>query len=138
DVFRVRIRRTSDSPLVLLTDVGFGVSQILPVLVLLAYVPSGSTVLLEQPEIHLHPAVQAGLADILLEAAVIRDVQVVVESHSEHLLRRLQRRVAETTANADDCSLYFCDIRGGESVAERLRLNMFGEIENWPNGFFGD
>ena len=89
DIYRVRVTRSQDSTAVLLTDVGFGASQILPVLVLLAYVDEGSTVLLEQPEIHLHPAVQAGLADIIVEAATVRRVQVIVESHSEHLLRRL-------------------------------------------------
>ena len=51
----------------LITDVGFGVSQILPVLVLCYYVPEGSTIILEQPEIHLHPSVQAGLADVLID-----------------------------------------------------------------------
>jgi predicted ATPase len=138
EVFQVLVQRTAAAPSVLLTDIGFGVSQILPVLVLLAYVPTGSTVILEQPEIHLHPAVQAGLADVLIEAATIRNVQVIVESHSEHLLRRLQRRVAEGIVRPEEFSLYFCDLRKGESIAERLDLNIFGAIENWPAGFFGD
>ena len=107
-------------------------------LVLLAYVPEGSTVLLEQPEIHLHPSVQAGLADVILEVASVRNVQVIVESHSEHLLRRLQRRVAEESADPDRIALYFCDYANGQSVAKQLELNLFGEIENWPDGFFGD
>jgi predicted ATPase len=138
DIYRVLVRRSAKSTPVLLTDVGFGVSQILPVLVLLAYVPEGSTVLLEQPEIHLHPAVQAGLADIFLEAAQMRRVQVVVESHSEHLLKRLQRRVAEQSAQAQKIALYFCDHDGRASTIKRLDLNIFGEIENWPKDFFGD
>lgn len=136
--YRVLVRRAGSKVDVLLTDVGFGVSQILPVLVLLAYVPEGSTVLLEQPEIHLHPAVQAGLADVILEAADTRSLQVIVESHSEHLLRRLQRRVAERSADLDDIALYFCDHDGHESHASKLELNVLGEIENWPEGFFGD
>ena len=85
-------------------DVGFGVSQVLPALVLLYYVPEGSTVLMEQPEIHLHPAVQSGLADVMLNVARVRNIQIVVESHSEHLMRRLQRRVAEETVSSDDGS----------------------------------
>ena len=95
NIYRVYVKRSESSPEVLLTDIGFGVSQVLPVLVLLAYVPKGSTVILEQPEIHLHPAVQSGLADVILEAALVRNVQVIVESHSEHLLKRIQLRVAE-------------------------------------------
>lgn len=138
DIYRVRVTRWQDSTAVLLPDVGFGVSQILPVLVLLAYVDEGSTVLLEQPEIHLHPAVQAGLADIIIEAATVRNVQVIVESHSEHLLRRLQRRVSEQQLNPDDVALYFCENNGEGSEIESLELNRFGEIANWPSEFFGD
>jgi predicted ATPase len=138
DIYRVRVRRTPHSTPVYLTDVGFGVSQVLPVLVLLAYAPAGSTVILEQPEIHLHPSVQSGLADVILEAATVRSVQVLVESHSEHLLRRLQLRIAEEKASADDVALYFCDANDDGSTAQPLNLNVLGEIENWPKGFFGD
>jgi predicted ATPase len=138
DIYRVLVKKTAQSTPVFLTDVGFGVSQILPVLVLLAYVPEGSTVLLEQPEIHLHPAVQSQLADVLLEVSTARRVQVVVESHSEHLLRRLQRRVAEGTAPPDQLALYFCEYVGGESRIQPLDLNLLGEIANWPRDFFGD
>ena len=138
DIYRVEVKRAPDAAPVLLTDIGFGVSQILPVLVLLAYAPEGSTVLLEQPEIHLHPAVQAGLADVIIETAEARRVQVVVESHSEYLLRRLQRRVAEGGIGHENVALYFCDHDGHESRIERLQLNLLGEIENWPAHFFGD
>ena len=138
DIYRVRVRRSDTAEWVHLTDVGFGVSQVLPVLVLLAYVDEGSTVLLEQPEIHLHPAVQAGLADIIIEAATVRRVQVIIESHSEHLLKRLQRRVAERTLDADEVALYFCDSDRDASRISELELNMFGEIGNWPEDFFGD
>jgi predicted ATPase len=143
-LYRVHVQQTRHSTPVLLTDVGFGVSQVLPVLVLLAYVPEGSTVLLEQPEIHLHPSVQSGLADILIEAALVRNVQVIVESHSEHLLMRLQRRIAEKSlaheivVSPDHFSLYFCETREGRSSLERLKVDRFGVISNWPQDFFGD
>ena len=138
NLYRTKVQKTKDAPETSIMDVGFGVSQILPVLVLLHYVPKGSIVLLEQPEIHLHPAVQSGLADVIVSAAFHRNVQVVVESHSEHLLRRLQRRVAERRINFEDTKLYFCDHKGSESSLEPLGLNLFGEIENWPKDFFGD
>lgn len=143
-VYLVEVKRSPSSPPVLLTDVGFGISQVLPVLVLLAYANDGDTVLLEQPEIHLHPAVQSGLADIIIEAAVGRNVQVIVESHSEHLLSRLQRRVAEMDlarnlrVTPDDIALYFVDYVGSESKLHELVLDMFGNIDNWPTDFFGD
>ena len=121
-----------------LTDVGFGVSQVLPALVLLYYVPEGSTVLMEQPEIHLHPAVQSGLADVMLNVAEVRNLQIIVESHSEHLMRRLQRRVAEEEASAEDVKLYFVSTSGRGAQVSDLALNEWGEIENWPENFFGD
>lgn len=138
NLYRVTVRKGTRSAPVLVTDVGFGVSQVLPVLVLCFYVPEGSTVILEQPEIHLHPAVQAGLADALIEAVQLRKIQVIVESHSEHLLHRLQRRVAEEAISADQLALYFCDVADGLPRLSPLELNVFGEIENWPEDFFGD
>lgn len=137
-VFQVLVRKSSRSAEVLITDVGFGVSQILPVLVLCFYVPEGSTVILEQPEIHLHPAVQAGLADVLIDAWKKRRVQILLESHSEHLLRRLQRRVAEEGIQPEDLALYFCSAPEGESILTPLELDLFGNIANWPLDFFGD
>lgn len=137
-LYRVNVRRSKGSTPVLITDVGFGVSQILPVLTLCFFVPAGSIVILEQPEIHLHPSVQAGLADVLIEAARIRKIQIIVESHSEHLLNRLQRRVAEDAISNDELALYFCEMAGGRSSLHELDVNVLGEITNWPKDFFGD
>lgn len=127
-----------------ITDVGFGVSQVLPALVQAFYCPPNSTVWMEQPEIHLHPQVQAELADVFISATQAREngrerhVQLIVESHSEHFLNRLQRRVAEGAVAPEDVAVYFCRRTGSATELEPLRLNMFGEIENWPENFFGD
>lgn len=121
-----------------LPDVGFGVSQVLPVVVLLNYVPEGSTVLLEQPEIHLHPAVQSALGDVIINAMQSRNLQIIVESHSEHLLRRLQRRIAEEKVPNTKMRLYFTEMQDGQSKAEILDLDKYGYINNWPQHFFGD
>lgn len=138
NLYRAMVETSSSGVPTALTDVGFGVSQVLPVLVLLYYVPAGSTVIMEQPEIHLHPAVQSGLADVMLNVAAVRNVQIIVESHSEHLMRRLQRRIAEEKASPDDVKLYFVASQDGEAQVSDLNLNMWGEIENWPDNFFGD
>ena len=138
DLYRVTVRRSADSQLVLLPDVGFGVSQVIPVLVMLAYVPVGSVIILEQPELHLHPSAQSALADVILETAKARRAQVILETHSEHLLRRIQRRVAEEKAAADQIALHFCHYEDGLSRLETLELTELGEIGNWPPGFFGD
>lgn len=137
-IFQVKVRKLPEGPESLITDVGFGVSQILPVVVLCFYVPEGSTVILEQPEIHLHPAVQANLADVLIDAHRTRGVQMIVESHSEHLLRRLQRRIAEQVISKDDVALYFCAAGQRGSTLTPLDLDLFGNITNWPAEFFGD
>lgn len=143
-LYRVQVRRTARSVPVLLTDVGFGISQVLPVLVLLAYANRGDTIILEQPEIHLHPAVQSGLADIIIETTQMRGIQVIVESHSEHLLTRLQRRIAEKdlprgiTIRPDDVSVYFCQQVDEESEIAKLQIDSFGNITNWPRDFFGN
>ena len=137
-LYQVKLRRHLQSPEVLITDVGIGVSQVLPVLVLCYYVPEGSTIILEQPELHLHPSVQAGLADVFIDVVKNRNVQILLESHSEHLLRRLQRRIAEEVFAPDDAALYFCELDGRESKITPLNLNLFGDIDNWPDDFFGD
>lgn len=138
NLHRIYVQKTSSSKSVLIMDAGFGVSQILPVLVLCYYVPEGSTIILEHPEMHLHPKVQADLADVLIEAVKTRRVQIILESHSEHLLLRLQRRIAEQKLSDHDTNLYFCRMVDGDSELTRLELNPFGHITNWPQDFFGD
>jgi predicted ATPase len=127
-----------------LTDVGFGVSQILPVLVQLLYVERRSTLIFEQPELHLHPRAQSALADVFIDALGMqeegkdRKIQLLVESHSEHFLRRLQRRIAEERLAPDQVALYFCKPGPEGSSVEELKLDEYGNISNWPENFFGD
>jgi predicted ATPase len=123
-IYRVKVKRTPRSAETLITDVGFGVSQILPVL--------------EQPEIHLHPSVQTGLADVFIDAAQSRGIQIIFESHSEHLLLRLQRRLAEKQVTGDQIALYFCEQDNGKSKLTTLQIDEYGNITNWPKNFFGD
>ena len=138
-IFEVKLRKTPDSAEVLLADMGFGVAQVLPVLALCFYVPTGSTAILEQPDIHLHPSAQAQLADVFIEAWKKTDVQIIFESHSEHLLRRLLRRIAEGEISQDDVSLFFCSIEADKRSSIRpLEVDQFGNISNWPTDFFGD
>ncbi len=142
--YEVLVKTHAKAPEVKITDVGFGVSQVLPALVQAYYCPPYSTVWMEQPEIHLHPQVQAELADVFISATQSREngkerhVQLIVESHSEHFLNRLQRRVAEGVVAPTDVAVYFCRRSGSVTELEPLRLNVFGEIENWPDNFFGD
>ena len=127
-----------------LTDVGFGVSQVLPVIVECFYVPRRSIVIFEQPEVHLHPSVQADLADLFVDAIRAeedgkpRECQFIIESHSEHFLRRLQRRIAEEALSEQDAALYFVHTGADGARLEELDVDAYGNIRNWPEGFFGD
>ena len=132
------VTQYKDGPEVPLTDVGFGVSQVLPLLIQCYYVPENSILIFEQPEAHLHPKVQADLADVLIDVVKNRNVQIILESHSEHLLLRLMRRIAEEGLSADETALYFCQINDGTSEIEHLNMDEYGNIRNWPQDFFGD
>ena len=132
------VKKYKGGPEVRLTDIGFGVSQVLPVLILCYYVPEGSILILEQPEAHLHPKVQSELADVLIDVVKNRNIQIILESHSENLLLRLMRRIAEEQISADDTALYSCQINDGTSEIERLNMDEYGNIRNWPQDFFGD
>ncbi|MEZ4662656.1 MAG: DUF3696 domain-containing protein [Caldilineaceae bacterium] len=133
--YEVRIQQAPGAPEVVLTEVGFGVSQILPVLAICYLAKRNSTIILEQPEIHLHPAVQAGLADVFIDVIKNRGVQIILESHSEHLLRRLQRRMAEEQLAQEDVALYFARMADGESKLDELDIDPYGNIRNWPENF---
>ena len=142
--YRVRVKVSASSPEVSIPDVGFGVSQVLPVVVQSFYAPPNSTVMIEQPELHLHPAVQQNLADLFIAAVGSREdgnsrnLQFIIESHSEHFLRRLQRRIAEEKIGKDQVAIYFCDSGTGNSTIKPLEIDRYGNIANWPVGFFGD
>ena len=144
DEYEVRVKAPGQSQEVLLTDVGFGVSQVLPVITQCFYAARDSTLILEQPEIHLHPAVQAGLADLFIDAIdrrednAPRNLQLIVETHSEHLLRRLLRRIAEGAVDPTRVAMYVVQAGKAGSVIEPLDVDEYGNIRNWPRDFFGD
>ena len=142
--YEVKVKTRGALTEVGLPDVGFGVSQVLPALVQAFYCPEGSTVWMEQPEIHLHPQVQAELADAFIcavrsyEHGRPRSVQLIVETHSEHFLNRLQRRIAEEAIAPSEVAIYFAKANPGGASLEELAVNEFGDITNWPDHFFGD
>jgi len=142
--YDVKVKTKGSDSYVNIPDVGFGVSQVLPVIVELFYAPENSIIFIEQPEIHLHPSAQAQLADVIIDAVNMwesgkrRNIQVILETHSEHLLRRLQRRIAEKTLSSDCLSAYFADNNKTPAHLEKLRVDEYGNIANWPEDFFGD
>lgn len=140
-LFEVKLRIKSSGHDASIADVGVGVSQVLPVIVQLFDSPPGSILLFEQPEIHLHPSVQACLADLFIAAAEAMGHQLLIESHSEHFLVRLQRRIAEAQASLarpEKIKIYLCQNSNKGSVARELRLDQYGRIDEWPEDFFGN
>ena len=120
-----------------LTSVGVGVSQVLPVLLLCLLARRGSVVLMEQPELHLHPEMQLRLADFLL-ACARSGRQIIVETHSEHLVNRLRLHVAqdETNATRDVVQLLFAEQKNGVTSYRASQINPLGGLsEDWPRGF---
>jgi len=120
-----------------LTSVGVGVSQVLPVLVLCLLATQESVILLEQPELHLHPALQVRLADFLLACAE-SGRQMIIETHSEHLVNRLRLKVAqdETNETGELVQLLFAEQEEGSTSYRPSRINPLGGLdEEWPRGF---
>ncbi|MCG6551974.1 MAG: DUF3696 domain-containing protein [Candidatus Magnetominusculus sp. LBB02] len=142
--YEVKIKTRGSNYYVDIPDVGFGVSQVLPVLVQCFYAPVGSIIIIEQPEIHLHPSAQSALADVFIdvinsrENGVDRNIQLIIETHSEHFLRRLQRRIAEATLPKEQVAAYFANTNSTPAVLEPLDVDEYGNIKNWPDNFFGD
>lgn len=124
-----------------LTHVGVGVSQVLPILVMSLLAKKGDVVILEQPELHLHPKVQTRLADFFVSMNLI-DKQCIVETHSEYMINRLRYLVAitEDSTIADNTMMYFVerDKAEGYSKYRQVTINRYGVIEDWPDGFFDE
>lgn len=121
-----------------LTNVGVGVSQILPVLVACLLAEEGSTIVLEQPELHLHPAVQARLADFFISMSMLGK-QCIIETHGEHIIDRIRFRIASSTDNDDirrDLKIYSFQQSEGSTSFEDIEISRYGAITNWPAGFF--
>lgn len=118
-------------------DVGMGITQVLPVLVM-AYGSRNKLLAMEQPEIHLHPALQAELGDVFIESALgERRNTFILETHSEHLILRLLRRVREGRLSADDISVLYVQPADVSSQVLQIRVDEDGDfIDRWPGGFF--
>ena len=122
-----------------LTHVGVGVSQVLPILVLCLLAEKDSTLIFEQPELHLNPKVQTRIADFFFSMTLLKK-QCLVETHSEYLINRLRYQVAINPDNdiSENIIMYFVEKEEQWSSYKKIKINKYGVVENWPKGFFDE
>ncbi len=139
DAFNITLRRTKTSPSINFADTGFGLSQILPLIVQGFFAKADSLIIAEQPEIHLNPKLQSLLADLFCDVAS-RDVGVLVETHSEYLVLRLRKLIAEGKIKSTDVALYYIEKQQDRSIIRNIPVQPNGHInsDDWPMGFFGE
>ena len=118
-----------------IVDVGFGISQVLPIAVQLYAMENNGLLLIEQPEIHLHSKAQADLADLFIDAIQEGDKVILAETHSENLLLRLRRRIADGSMKHEDVGVYYVQHHKGSSTVNYIDLNEYGDMENMPDEF---
>ena len=119
---------------------GFGITQVLPIVVASLFARRGGLLLIENPEVHLHPAGQATMGEFLAEVAAA-GVQVVLETHSDHVLNGARRAVRRGVLNGNETALHFFRSRedaerDGGAAVQTPELADDGSIDHWPDGFF--
>ena len=118
---------------------GFGSNTLIQLLHQLILADEGSTVLIEEPEIHLHPKAQADLAEVLAETAKADDKQIIMTTHSEHLVERLLLLVAEDRLTADELAIYsFAKNEKGECSASEIKVTDNGQVEGGLTDFYAN
>jgi len=122
-----------------LADSGFGYSQILPILVRALMVPKRGTIIVEQPELHLNPMLQVRLADFFI-SMVRAGKQVIIETHSEHVVNALRVRTANDTKRflSQNTKIYFLDLVRNKPCIYDMNIREDGTIPGWPRSFFGE
>ncbi len=118
---------------------GPGISQVLPILIMGLIASSNTLLIVEQPELHLHPSVQARLGDFFIELAKC-DKQCLIETHSENLVSQLRYHIVqEGEQEGSDCLIYFVDQdERGATRFNPIEISAQGNILNWPDGFFDE
>lgn len=113
---------------------GFGTNQLVRLLLTLAITPRHSVLAIEEPEIHLHPKAQEMLCDILVETAKAQDKQIVLTTHSEHVLYRFVSAVRIGTLARHELAIYYFEEKGGEP--QQVEQDKYGDIYDWGKNFF--
>ena len=119
-----------------ISDVGFGISQFLPIIVSDIQLGEKSTLFIAQPEIHLHPSIQALFANYLINNIKKYNKTYLIETHSEYLINRLRLEIVKGNFKVNDVKTYFIDNSGEKVTSHKIRFLKDGQIKNAPNSFF--
>ncbi|MCW8452590.1 DUF3696 domain-containing protein [Legionella quinlivanii] len=136
--YELKVKLSNSDNMHDLTHVGVGVSQVLPILVMCLLADTDSTLVFEQPELHLHPKVQTLLGDFFLSMALCNK-QCIVETHSEYFIDRLRFRIASASTDNEltsQAKIYFVEKPSQKSSFREIVINEYGAISDWPEGFF--
>lgn len=133
------IRSVGGKEMHALADSGFGYSQILPILVRGLMLPAGGTLVVEQPEVHLNPALQVRLSDFIVAMAACNK-QIIIETHSEHIVNAIRAIAAEEqgTSVSGGCTVLYLEAIDGSPKLHQLSLKEDGSVPDWPQSFFGE
>lgn len=118
-----------------LVDVGFGASQILPIIVE-GFISKDSLILIEQPEIHLHPKAQATMGDLLIDISSNQNNKIIIETHSDLVISRICTRIAKGDFKSSDVAIYYFNPTENGTEIIDVSINENGQYENFPDGFF--
>jgi predicted ATPase len=134
--FELKIRTNKSGILASLTDVGFGVSQFLPIIVSDLQLPDNSLLIMSQPEIHLHPEIQATLGDYVTKQIKNKKRQYIIETHSEYLLNRIRLNIVKGTLSQSDVSVYYLNNTIEGTQVHSITFTKNGTIQGAPSEFF--
>lgn len=133
--FEVLVKTSPKSVESNLSDVGFGVSQFLPIIVADLQLQKNSTLIISQPEIHLHPSIQSSLGDYFIENMLKNKKRYIIETHSEYLINKFRLLIANGKLKEDDIKIYFLDNKEKCKI-ENIRFLKDGTIKGAPKEFF--
>lgn len=147
----LKVRKEGQNRAINLSDTGFGYSQILPIITQIWYIAkkkketfitigmtAPTTIVIEQPELHLHPALQAKLIDIIVKVAHQGDIKFIIETHSETVVNRVGNAISKKEINNQDVGVVIFEKEFGEdnTTVKKGGFDEEGYLENWPVGFF--
>lgn len=135
-ILKVLVKPKNSSGLTSLSNVGFGVSQFLPIIVADLQLPNDSTLFLAEPEIHLHPSIQAKFADYIIHQINTTDKNYVIETHSEYFLNRIRLAIVKGELKQEKLSVYFLENNPKDADVFKVEFTKTGGIRNAPDSFF--